>query len=86
MNQQMSVTEMLQIELREHMTTALNYKQKIETAKTQAKKDFYNKKLKKNNLQAARILTALERLKQRDNLIAQQKEKQEPINEAPETE
>jgi hypothetical protein len=44
------------------METALDYKKKIEEAKTDYKKNYYNKKLKKNNADAVKILTAIERV------------------------
>ena len=58
-----TVVQMLQYELRERMKTALDYKTKIETAKTEHKKKYYGKKLKKNNVEAMKILTAIERVK-----------------------
>lgn len=56
------IVEMLQHELRTHMETALEYKNKINEAKTSYKKKYFGKKLKKNNLQAMKILTAIERM------------------------
>lgn len=59
-----SVLEMLQFELREHMKIALEYKKKIDEAKTNTKKQYYHKKLKKNNIQAMKVLTAIENMTQ----------------------
>ena len=57
-----TLLDMLQYELRERMTVALDYKNKIENAKTSVKKQYFQKKLKKNNIEAAKILTAIERV------------------------
>ena len=57
-----TLLDMLQYELRERMTTALDFKNKIEGAKTSVKKQYFQKKLKKNNVEAAKILTAIERV------------------------
>jgi hypothetical protein len=57
-----SVLDILRQELHKYMETALDYKKKIEEAKTDYKKNYYNKKLKKNNADAVKILTAIERV------------------------
>lgn len=57
-----TLLDMLQYELRERMTVALEYKNKIDGAKTSSKKQYFQKKLKKNNVEAAKILTAIERV------------------------
>ena len=56
------VKQALIIEFKELAANAIDYKSKIETAKTFTKKEIYKKKLKKNNIKAAEILSALERL------------------------
>ncbi len=61
-----SVMEILQIELRRYMENALKMKKKIDTAKTNYKKIYYSKKLKKNNMEALKVLTAIERVKSND--------------------
>ncbi len=60
----MTLLDMLQYELRDRMTIALGYKEKIDTAKTDVKKKYFRKKLLKNNLDAAKILTAIENITQ----------------------
>ena len=55
-----TLLDMLQYELKERMKTALNYRTKIDTAKTDYKKKYFQTKLKKNNLEAAKILTAIQ--------------------------
>lgn len=62
-----SVMDMLQIELRRYMEIALELKKKIDTAKTDYKKIYYNKKLKKNNKEALKVLTAIERVRPKDD-------------------
>ena len=59
---QLSVTEMLQYELAQHARIALEYKNLIKTAKTEPKKNYYKKKLTKNNENALKILVALDRI------------------------
>lgn len=56
------VKQALVIEIRQHITKALDLKNKIDTAKTETKKSVYQKKLKKNNIEAADLLTALDKL------------------------
>ena len=75
-----TLLEMLQYELREHMKVSLDYKKKIEEAKTDPKKDYFKKKLKKNNLYALKILTAIEQHKQQKSVVYENKpeEKNEP--------
>lgn len=60
---EISILDLLQMELRRHMEVALDYKKKIDSAKTQYKKSYYTKKLKKNNTEALKVLTAIERVK-----------------------
>lgn len=57
-----TLLDMLQVELRERMTIALDYKEKSDSAKTDTKKKYFRKKLLKNNLEAAKILTAIENI------------------------
>lgn len=76
-----TLIEMLQYELREHMSIALDYKTKIEAAKTQPKKEYYNKKLKKNNMQALKVMTAIERVtQQKATVYENEPEKKEPVS------
>lgn len=49
-------------EFKELAANAVNFKNKIETARTFAKKEIYKKKLKKNNIKAAEILAALQKV------------------------
>ena len=70
----LTVLDVLQHELRQHMTIALEYKKKIDEAKTKPKKDYYTKKLKKNNVQATKVLTAIERLAQSKTSTSEEKE------------
>lgn len=64
--QEINIMDILQLELRRHMEVALDYKKKIEGAKTQYKKSYYGKKLKKNNTEALKVLTAIERIKKKN--------------------
>jgi len=57
-----TLLDMLQFELKERMTVALDHKEKINVAKTDTKKKYFRKKLLKNNLEAAKILTAIENI------------------------
>ena len=81
-----TILEMLQYELREHMKVSLDYKKKIDEAKTDPKKEYYKKKLKKNNVQALQILTAIERYTQQKSVVHEnkQEEKDEPTDEVSE--
>lgn len=79
-----TLLEMLQYELRQHMEIALKYKKKIEEAKTQYKKDYYNKKLQKNNIQATKVLTAIERYTLQ-KAIVYENPKEEKENESTES-
>ncbi|MDE1830560.1 MAG: hypothetical protein KGI25_09575 [Thaumarchaeota archaeon] len=56
------VKQALIIEIRKHIKNAVDFKQKIDNAKTEAKKNVYKKKLKKNNIEAADLFTALDKL------------------------
>ena len=49
-------------EFKDLAAKAVDYKNKIDTAKTFAKKEIYKKKLKNNNIKAAEILAALEKV------------------------
>ena len=62
-----SVMNMLHVELRRLMENALTIKKKIDTAKTDYKKSYYSKKLKKNNMEALKVLTAIERVKSKND-------------------
>lgn len=78
-----SVMDMLQIELRRCMESALELKKKIDSAKTDYKKTYYSKKLKKNNTEALQVLTAIEKYKQQKSTVYENKpeEKNEPDKE-----
>lgn len=56
------VKQALILEIRKHMECAIDFKSKVDNAKTEAKRNVYKKKLKKNNLQAADLFHALDRL------------------------
>ena len=56
------VKQALILEIRQHIANAVDWKQKIDTAKTEAKRNVYKKKLKKNNIEAADLFTALDKL------------------------
>ena len=45
---------------------AKEYKEKIDTAKTGAKRNLYKKKLKKNNIEAMQMLVAIEKLEAKE--------------------
>ena len=45
---------------------AKEYKEKINTAKTGTKRNYYKKKLKKNNVEAMQMLVAIEKLEARE--------------------
>lgn len=62
-----NVMDMLQIELRRLMENALEMKKKVDTAKTDYKKSYFSKKLKKNNMEALKVLTAIERVRPKDD-------------------
>lgn len=71
-----TLLDMLQYELRDRMTVALDIKNKIDNAKTVTKKQYFRKKLKKNNIEAAKILTAIERIAQQEKIKKQVDEMQ----------
>lgn len=81
-----TVLEMLQYELREHMKVSLQHKKKIDEAKTNPKKQYFKKKLEKNNVQALKLLTIIERYTQQQSNVFENKkeEKDEPTNEVSE--
>lgn len=49
-------------EFKELAVKALRYKTEIDTAKTFVKKELFKKKLKENNIKAAEILAAMEKV------------------------
>lgn len=61
--QPISLLDLLQLELQEYLRTTLKFKKLISEAKTDYKKKYYNKKIKKNNMEALKILTAIQRVK-----------------------
>lgn len=60
------VKQALILEIRQRMTNAVDFKQKIDNAKTEAKRNVYKKKLKKNNIEAADLFVALNKLTQKE--------------------
>ncbi len=56
------VKQALIVEIRQHIAKAIDFKKKVDTAKTEAKRNVYMKKLKKNNIEAADLFTALDKL------------------------
>lgn len=56
------VKQTLILEIRQHIANAVEWKQKIDSAKTETKRSVYKKKLKKNNIAAADLFTALDKL------------------------
>lgn len=61
------IQQTLIAELQTLFQTATSLKEKIEKAKTKSKKEYYYKKLYRNNNIAADVLIALERIKQYKN-------------------
>lgn len=49
-------------EFKDLAKNAVDFRSKIETAKTFTKREIYKKKLKENNIKAAEILAALEKV------------------------
>lgn len=63
----------LGMELQEHAKLSVEYKKKIEEAKTEPKRKYFKKKLAKNNNKALQILLTLEevsRLQENKNHVA----------------
>jgi hypothetical protein len=56
------VKQALILEIRKHMEAAIEFKKKVDGAKTETKRNVYKKKLKKNNIEAADLFTALDKL------------------------
>ena len=50
------------IEIKEAMQRSKEFQDKIKSAKTSTKRDFYKKKLAKNNMMAMKLLVALEQM------------------------
>lgn len=61
------VKQALILEIRKHIEKAVEFKAKIDGAKTEAKRAVYKKKLKKNNIEAADLFVALDKLDKADN-------------------
>lgn len=76
----LTAQEFLGLELKEHAAIALEYKEKIENAKTQVKKEYYKKKLVKNNQAAFQVLLALEEMG-RNQKIDELKEQEQTDDE-----
>jgi hypothetical protein len=49
--------------MQQYLAKAVEYKHKIDTAKTDYKKRFYTKKLEKNNMEALEVLSLMESVK-----------------------
>lgn len=64
------VKQALIIEIRKHMANAIEFKKKVDGAKTETKRNVYKKKLKKNNIEAADLFTALDKLLVKEALDA----------------
>lgn len=64
------VKQALIVEFKELATKAVELKIKIDTAKTFTKREIYKKKLKDNNIKAAEVLSAIEKLALREGLRA----------------
>jgi len=56
------VKQAIILEIQDYAKRALDYKFKMDTAKTEVKKNLFKKKLKKNNTEAAELFEALNRL------------------------
>lgn len=56
------VKQALIVQIRQNMEKAVEFKRKIDSAKTDAKKSVYKKKLKKNNIETADLFVALDKL------------------------
>ena len=59
---QANVDDMIRTELQRLMLLSKELRDKIKDSKTNAKKNLYSKKLKKNNLKLMNIMTALNKL------------------------
>ena len=81
-SKQIGIMDMLQMELHRYMKQALEFKRKIETAKSAYKKKYYEKKLKKNNMEALKVLTAIQRV-ERQQKTREDKSDVELTNETP---
>lgn len=62
--------DIVQAELVDGVAVSKALREKIETAKTTAKKRYYLKKLKKNNIHVMQMLQAADRLKRREESTA----------------
>lgn len=57
------LNDLVQGEVQRLMATSKEYRNKIDNAKTKTKKNWYLKKLKKNNAKLMNVLIALEKVK-----------------------
>jgi hypothetical protein len=62
-----TMKDLVLIEVQRLITISKSYDEQIKTAKTKTKKDFYSKKLHKNNKILADMIMRLERLNQIEN-------------------
>lgn len=61
--EKLSLVDIIKGELQQAMQQSHKYQTLINDAKTHIKKDFYLRKLKKNNKEVMRLLVAFEKLK-----------------------
>ena len=64
------VKQAIILELQDYAKRALDYKSKMDAAKTDVKKNLFKKKLKKNNTEAAELFEALNRLNAKEQQVA----------------
>lgn len=57
------VDDIVRNEVQQLMATSKEYREKIDDAKTKTKKDWYLKKLKKNNTRLLNVLVAIEKVR-----------------------
>ncbi|MGI0075888.1 MAG: hypothetical protein ACREAU_00600 [Nitrosopumilaceae archaeon] len=56
--------------IKEHIRVSLEFRKKIDEAKTSVSKEYYQRKLTENNKQAADLLIALDKLNQSTNNVS----------------
>lgn len=61
------VTEVIKLEVTNLVARSLEFKKKLDKAKTKPKIELYQKKLRKNNAELAEMLVALDRLEEEKN-------------------
>lgn len=80
-----SLKDIVSAELAEVAKISLEYKQKMEEAKTQIKRDYYRRKMTKNNKEIMRLLVAANKLNDNKN-VSEQSSLQQGTTEATRTE